>query len=94
MYKDKGYFGVKSRGYDATMRRVTRRHPLTIRDKLRNQRISKKRAPIERTFAVIKNVFKAGHVMVTTVARTAVKTFSCFSFNLCQLSTLRGKKVI
>jgi len=57
VYKDKAYFGVKSRGYDATMKRAVRGKPLTYRDKLRNRRISKKRAPIERTFAVIKKVF-------------------------------------
>ena len=95
VYKDKGYFGVKSRGYDATMKRGVRGKPLTYRDKLRNKRISKKRAPIERTFAVIKKVFNSAHVMVTTVARTSVKMlFSCFSFNLYQLSTLRKKGVI
>ena len=91
VYRDKGYFGVKPRGYDATMKRAVRNNPLTIRDKLRNQRISRKRAPGERPFAVIKNVFKAG-VMVTTVARTSVKMlFSCFSFNLYQLRTLKRK---
>jgi IS5 family transposase len=95
VYKDRGYFGVESRGYDATMKRATKNRPLTIRDKLRNKRISRKRAPGERPFAVIKKVFKAGHVMVTTVARTSVKMlFSCFSFNLYQLRTLKAKKVI
>ena len=92
VYRDKAYFGVKSRGYDATMKRAVRNHPLTIKDKLRNKRISRKRAPGERPFAVIKNVFKSAHVMVTTVARTSVKMlFSCFSFNLYQLRTLKRK---
>jgi len=36
-YKDKGYFGVSSRGYDATMKRATRDHPLNIKDKLRTE---------------------------------------------------------
>lgn len=85
-YKDKGYFGMKSRGYDATMKRAVRCHPLTIRDKLRNKRISRKRAPGERPFAVIKTVFNAGHTMATTVARVGVKIiFACFGFNLYQL---------
>ena len=46
VYKDKGYSGVKSRGYrgyDATMKRAVRGHPLDIKDKLRNKRISRKR---------------------------------------------------
>ncbi|MBL7168446.1 IS5 family transposase, partial [Candidatus Bathyarchaeota archaeon] len=69
VYKDKAYFGVRSRGYSATMRRGTRGHPLGIRDKLRNKRINRKRAPGERPFAVIKRVFGSGHVLVTTVKR-------------------------
>jgi len=89
VYKDKGYFGTESRGYDATIRRATRGHPLSIRDKLRNKRIDRKRSPGERPFAVIKWVFNAGHMMVTTLARVRVKMiFTCFCFNLLQLNTL------
>ena len=94
-YKDKGYSGMKSRGYDAAMKRADRGHPLTTRDKLRNNRISRKRAPGERLFAVIKTVFKAGHTMVTTVNRAGVKmVFACFGFNLYQLLTLKKKKLV
>lgn len=88
-YRDKGYFGVEPRGYDATMKRATRGHPLNITDKLRNKRINRKRAPGERPFAVIKRVFNAGHVLVTTVKRVHVKmVFACFCFNLVQLGSL------
>jgi len=91
VYRDKGYFGVKPRGYDAAMKRATRGHSLSIRDKLRNKRISRKRAPGERPFAVIKRFFNAGHVFVTTVARVHVKmVFTCLCFNLLQLNTLGG----
>jgi len=91
VYRDKGYFGVRPRGYDATMRRGVRGHPLGIRDRLRNRRINRKRAPGERPFAVIKRVFHAGHVLVTTVPRVHVKmVFACFCFNLVQLGTLAG----
>jgi len=91
-YKDKGYFGVSSCGYDATMKRATRGHPLTIRDKLRNKRISRKRAPGERPFAVMKTVFRGGHVRVTTVKRVYVKQmFAAFAFNLYQLVTLKKR---
>ena len=63
---------------------------IKILDKLRNNRISRKRAPGERLFAVIKTVFKAGHTMVTTVNRAGVKmVFACFGFNLYQLLTLK-----
>ncbi|MDP6725503.1 MAG: IS5 family transposase [Arenicellales bacterium] len=89
VYRDKGYFGVEPRGYSATMRRGVRGRPLGIRDRLRNRRINRKRAPGERPFAVIKRVFGSGHVMVTTVARVRVKmVFACFCFNLVQLGTL------
>ena len=73
VYRDKGYFGVEAKGYSATMNRSTRGHPLDIWNEMRNQRIGKKRAPGERHYAVIKRVFKAAHVMVTTVARVHVK---------------------
>ena len=92
VYRDKGYFGVKPRGYSATMRRGVRGHPLGIRDKLRNRRINRKRAPGERPFAVIKRVFNAGHVLVTTMPRVHVKmVFACFCFNLVQLGTLAAR---
>jgi len=91
VYRDKGYFGVEPHAYDATMKRATRGHKLNIWDKLRNKRISRKRAPGERPFAVIKKFFNAGHVLVTTVARVRVKmVFTCLCFNLLQLNTLRG----
>lgn len=94
-YKDKGYFGATSQGYSATMRRSVRGHPIGIRDILRNKRISRKRAPGERPFAVIKNVFKSGHTMVTTVPRVAVKmVFASFGFNLFQLLTLRKQGIV
>jgi len=92
VYRDKGYFGVEPRGYDATMRRGVRGRPLGIRDRLRNRRINRKRAPGERPFAVIKRVFNAGHVLVTTVQRVHVKmVFACFCFDLVQLGTLAAR---
>jgi len=89
VYRDKGYFGVKPGGYDATMKRASRGHPLSIWDRLRNARINRKRSPGERPFAVIKRVFGSGHVLVTSVGRVHVKmVFSCLCFNLVQLCTL------
>jgi len=89
VYRDKGYFGVEPRGYDGTMRRAVRGHPLGIRDKLRNKRINRKRAPGERPYAVIKRIFHAGHVLVTTLVRVRVKmVFACLCYNLLQLNTL------
>ncbi|OFV66676.1 MAG: hypothetical protein SBU_000643 [Candidatus Syntrophoarchaeum butanivorans] len=47
------------------MKRGTRGHPPGSGE-LRNRRINKKRARIERAFAVMKTVFSAGHLRVTT----------------------------
>jgi len=92
VYRDKAYFGVEPRGYSATMRRGVRGHPLGVRDRLRNKRINRKRAPGERPFAVIKRVFNGGHVVVTTVKRVHVKmVFACLCFNLVQLGTLAAR---
>ena len=74
------------------MRRGVRGRPLGIRDRLRNWRINRKRAPGERPFALIKRVFNAGHVLVTTVQRVRVKmVFACFCFNLVQLGILAAR---
>ena len=89
VYRDKGYFGVEPRGYDATMKRANRGHPLGIWDRLRNRRISRKRCPGERPFAVIKRVFGSGHVLVTSLPRVRVKlVFACLCFNLLRLRGL------
>jgi len=86
VYRDKGYFGVSPRGWDATMGRGVRGHPLGLRDRLRNGRIGSKRRPVERVFAVLKRVFWSGHVLVTALPRVRVKmVFSCFCFNLLSL---------
>jgi IS5 family transposase len=91
-YSDKGYDGAKTRGYDAAMKKATRGHKLGIRDILRNKRISKKRSHIERCFAVMKRAHRAGHVLVTTVARAGVKfMMSSFVYNLVQLRHLAHK---
>ena len=91
-YGDKGYDGAKTRGYDAAMKKATRGHKLGIRDILRNKRIIKKRSHIERCFAVMKRAHKAGHVLVTTVARAGVKfLMSAFVYNLVQLRYLAHK---
>jgi IS5 family transposase len=95
VYRDKGYFGVKPPGFDATMKRGVRNHPIGIRDKLRNKRISRKRSPCERPYAVIKNVFKAAHTMVTTIAGVQVKMiFAALSFNISLIRTFRHHGII
>jgi IS5 family transposase len=62
---------------------------------MRNLQISKIRAPGERPFAVIKTVFKAGHVFVTSAERVNVKmVFTAIAYNLCQLRTLNRAGVV
>jgi len=64
-------------------------------NKRRNLHISKIRAPGERPFAVIKTVFKAAHVLVTTVRRVHVKMiFTAIAYNLYQLRTLSKAGII
>jgi IS5 family transposase len=93
--RDRGYFGVKARGNDFTMKRRTTDKPLGELDKERNRLISSLRSPGERPHAVIKRVFGAGRVLVTTVKRVHVKMMvTAFAFNLYQLCTLKNAKVI
>jgi len=93
-YGDKAYSGAKTKGYDASMKRAARGHPLGISDILRNERISKKRSPVERCFSVIKTVFRSGHVMVTTVENAAIKVmFKAIGYNLYNLHGLVNKEV-
>jgi IS5 family transposase len=89
IYRDKGYFGTSTRGHSVTMYRASRGNPLSKWDRLRNLQISRIRAPGERPFAIIKTVFKAAHVLVTSVERVNVKmVFTAIAFNLYQLRTL------
>jgi len=93
IYRDRGYHGAKCKGYNATMKRGARDHPIGIRDKSRNLRISKKRSLVERPYAVIKRIFKGGRVLVTSVSRVKVKNmFSCFCYDIFQLITLNKQR--
>jgi len=93
--RDRGYFGVRARGIDFTMKRRTTDKPLEEIDKQRNRLISRLRSPGERPFSVIKRVFRAGRAFVTTVKRVSVKMIvTAFAFNLYQLCTLKNAKLI
>ena len=95
VYRDRGYQGTEPKGYSATMKRGARDHPLDILDRIRNRRISKKRAPGERHYAMINRVFHATHVLVTTVSRVNVKMiFTAIGFNLYQVCTLRRQGAV
>ena len=93
--RDKGYFGVPARGEDFTMKRRTTERPLDELENERNRLISKLRSPGERPFAVIKRVFGAGRVLVTTMKRVHGKMIvAAIAYNLYQLYTLKRAEVI
>lgn len=96
-YRNKGYFGKKLNAdnvKDKTMKRAARGHPLSDKEVEKNQAISKIRAPGERSFAVIKNVFNGTKTRVKTLVRVSIKEmFKCFAFNLYQSVTLKRKKL-
>ena len=91
VYRDRGYTGkeTKAKG-NGSMKRGN----LTIWQKLRNKRISKKRAPGERPFSVIKRTFNGDRTCVKTLPRVRVKEmFKCFAYDLYQLVTLERKRM-
>ncbi len=91
-YADKGYFGAKTKWYDAAMRKATKGHSLSYEDEVRNKRISSKRSPVERYFAFTTRVCKAGHVAVTTISRVRVKMIiTGIVFNLYQSTSAKSK---
>jgi IS5 family transposase len=93
--RDRGYFGAKAKGDDFTMKRRTNEQPLGELDKEYNRLISKLRAPGERPHSVIKRIFNAGRVVVTTVKRVHVKmTVTAFAYNLYQLCTLKNAGIV
>ncbi len=91
IYRDRAYTGKKTKAKgNANMKRGN----LSQKEKQRNKRISKKRVPGERPFAVIKNVFNGVRTKVKTLKRVNIKEmFKCFAFNLYQLVTLERKKL-
>ena len=85
VYRDRGYFGAKSKGYDETMKRAIKEHPLEIRDIFRYKSISSKRVPGERVNAVTIKMFKAGQVLVTTIQRVNLKML-CIAFVIISIN--------
>ena len=90
-YRDKGYTGTPLKHSDIkdkTMRKAVRGKPLIKKDKLWSKRVSRKRAPGERPFAVIKNVFGRGHTLLKNIFRILVQqTFNAIAFNMYNLYT-------
>ena len=86
IYRDRGYSGIntKAKG-DGTMKKGN----LDIRQKMRNKRITKKRAEGEHPFAAIERCLKGGKTRLTTVYRVFIQqVFVCFAYNLHRLKFL------
>ena len=94
-YRDRGYQGAPCRGLNATMDRVSRNTPLTMKQVRRNLRISRKRTPGERPYSVIKRVQNGGHTFVTMTRRIRVKmTFVNMAYNLSTVVHLKRREMI
>lgn len=92
VYGDKGYFGVEFKGYKGFMMRLSNDPAVNARREQRNKRISSKRAPVEKTFAVIEQM-GADKVKVTTVERVNVKMLiASIIHNTKQLITLKKQE--
>lgn len=90
-YRDKGYFGAKTKARgDATMKKGVRgQKNLSPSDQLRNKRISRKRAPGERPFGVMKRVMRGGFTYLTELHRVFVQELiGCLTYNLLQMKRL------
>ena len=91
VYRDRGYTGkeTKAKG-NGSMKRGN----LSIKDKLRNKRIARKRAPGERPFSVVKRTFHGERTQVKTRERVEIKEmFKCFAYDLYHLVTLERKRL-
>lgn len=86
IYRDIGYSGCKTKAKgDATMKRGK----LSIKQKLRNKRIAKKRSEGEHPYGTIHRSFKGGRTKLTTLPRVFVQqVFVCFAYNLHRIRFL------
>ena len=92
VYRDRGYSGIntKAKG-DGTMKRGN----LDIRQKMRNKRITKKRAEGEHPVATIERCLKGGKTRLTTIYRVFVQqVFVCFAYNLHRLKFLLKERSV
>ena len=89
IYRDKAYSGspTKAKG-NASMKKGR----LSIKDKLRNKRISKQRCRGEHHFGTIARSFKGGYTKLTTLTRVYIQQiFVCAAYNLHRLRFLLNK---
>lgn len=92
IYADKGYVGADFECYKAYMLRKSNDPQVNAERQHRNLRISRKRAPVERVFAVF-DEHGQNFTKLTTVARNQVKIlFVSLLFNVKQIITLQNPK--
>jgi len=86
MYRDRGYTGIHTRALgDGTMKRGK----LTVKQKLRNKRITKRRSEGEHPFGIISRCFHGGKTKLTTIYRVHVQhVFVCIAYNMHRLNFL------
>ncbi len=86
VYRDRGYSGSKTKAKgDGTMKKGN----LSIKQKLRNKRIAKKRAEGEHPYGTIDRSFHGGKTKLTTLARVFVQqVFVCIAYNIHRLRFL------
>ena len=86
VYLDRVYSGSKSKAKgDATMKKGN----LTIKQKLRNKRIAKKRAEGEHPYGTVQRSFHGGTTKLTTIPRVFVQqVFVCMAYNAHRLRFL------
>ena len=87
IYRDRAWTGIptKAKGNGS----MKRGKLLNIHEKLRNKRISKKRAIVEHPYATMKRSFNAGTIKKTTIPRVFVQQlFVCMAYNLHRLRFL------
>ncbi|MEM3313824.1 MAG: hypothetical protein QXT48_05605 [Thermoplasmatales archaeon] len=96
VYRDKGYYGVVSRGINGTIdKKIKGEDKLPIALIRKNLRISNKGWIVERPYAVIKSVFYGGHVLVTTVIKVRVGAmFMCLAHNQSIVLSLQKRRLI
>lgn len=87
IYRDKGYSGIPTKAIgNASMKKAARGKKLSVKDILRNKRISMKRKKGERMYAVIKIVMNGAHTLYTEIHRVFTQQLlNCFVYNLFQL---------
>jgi len=85
-YRDRGYSGSKTKAKGNGTMKLGK---LSIREKLRNKRISKKRSEGEHPFGTIHSSMNGGRTKLTTIVRVYIQQlFVCIGYNLRRLTFL------